>query len=55
MIEKMGPMRYNDPIGLVFHFRGKHRRRNTMNKKAIIIVLDSAGIGDLPDAANYGD
>lgn len=26
-----------------------------MNKKAIIIVLDSVGIGELPDAANYGD
>ena len=26
-----------------------------MNKKAIIIVLDSVGIGELPDAAAYGD
>ena len=26
-----------------------------MNKKAIVIVLDSVGIGELPDAANYGD
>ena len=26
-----------------------------MNKKAILIVLDSVGIGELPDAANYGD
>ena len=26
-----------------------------MNKKAIIIVLDSVGIGELPDAADYGD
>ena len=26
-----------------------------MNKKAILIVLDSVGIGALPDAANYGD
>ena len=26
-----------------------------MNKKAILIVLDSVGIGELPDAAVYGD
>lgn len=26
-----------------------------MNKKAILIVLDSVGIGELPDAAAYGD
>jgi len=26
-----------------------------MNKKAILIVLDSVGIGELPDAENYGD
>lgn len=26
-----------------------------MNKKAIVVVLDSVGIGELPDAANYGD
>ena len=26
-----------------------------MNKKAILIVLDSVGIGALPDAASYGD
>ena len=26
-----------------------------MNKKAILIVLDSVGIGALADAANYGD
>jgi len=26
-----------------------------MNKKAILIVLDSVGIGELPDAASYGD
>lgn len=26
-----------------------------MNKKAILIVLDSAGVGALPDAADYGD
>lgn len=26
-----------------------------MGKRAIIIVLDSAGIGELPDAADYGD
>ena len=26
-----------------------------MNKKAIVIVLDSVGIGELPDATNYGD
>ena len=26
-----------------------------MNKKAILIVLDSVGIGALPDAAAYGD
>ena len=26
-----------------------------MSKKAILIVLDSVGIGELPDAANYGD
>ena len=26
-----------------------------MNKKAIVIVLDSVGIGELPDAADYGD
>ena len=26
-----------------------------MSKKAIIIVLDSVGIGELPDAAAYGD
>lgn len=25
------------------------------NRKAVIIVLDSVGIGELPDAANYGD
>ena len=24
-------------------------------KRAIIIVLDSVGIGELPDAAEYGD
>ena len=24
-------------------------------KRAVIIVLDSAGIGELPDAAKYGD
>ena len=30
-------------------------RRRKMNKKAIIIVLDSVGIGELPDAAAYGD
>lgn len=26
-----------------------------MNRRAIVIVLDSVGIGALPDAANYGD
>lgn len=26
-----------------------------MHKRAIIIVMDSVGIGELPDAANYGD
>ena len=26
-----------------------------MNKKVIVIVLDSVGIGELPDAVNYGD
>ena len=26
-----------------------------MKKRAILIVLDSAGIGELPDAADFGD
>jgi phosphopentomutase len=26
-----------------------------MAKRAIIVVLDSVGIGELPDASNYGD
>ena len=26
-----------------------------MNKRALLIILDSVGVGALPDAANYGD
>ena len=26
-----------------------------MNKRAVLIVLDSVGVGELPDAARYGD
>ena len=52
-IEKTSLMRYNDRIGLVFW--KENAKEEHMNKKAIIIVLDSVGIGELPDAANYGD
>ena len=31
------------------------KRRNGMNKRVILIVLDSVGIGCLPDAAEFGD
>lgn len=33
----------------------RNKRRNVMNRKAILIVLDSVGIGALDDAAAYGD
>lgn len=29
--------------------------KNSKTKRALVIVLDSAGIGELPDAQNYGD
>lgn len=29
--------------------------KKNVKKKAILLVLDSAGIGSLPDAALYGD
>ena len=29
--------------------------KKTVKKKAILLVLDSVGIGALPDAALYGD
>ena len=53
-IEKTSLMRYNDRIGLVFLWK-ENAKEEHMNKKAIVIVLDSVGIGELPDAANYGD
>ena len=53
-IEKTSLMRYNDRIGLVFFWK-ENAKEEHMNKKAIVIVLDSVGIGELPDAANYGD
>ena len=52
-IEKTSLMRYNDRIGLVFF--GRKRKGGAYEQKAIVIVLDSVGIGELPDAANYGD
>ena len=31
------------------------KRKFIMFKKVLVVVLDSFGIGALPDAANYGD
>ncbi len=31
------------------------KSKNDMSRRALVVVLDSAGIGELPDAARYGD
>ncbi len=39
---------------MVKSYKSEHRGID-MKKRAILIVLDSAGIGALPDAADFGD